>query len=132
MMEEIKFEVNKEYCYDSRYRAPTIIKIVRITPKGFLIDEGGSKYKPNGRIVGGDIWNSVTIRPITEKDRRDIESERLLFYISNYKFTKQFPLESLRKIAIILNNEERGLKHQPTKQSAVTGSTEPSTQICDK
>lgn len=55
MVEVKNAKVGDEFCYKTNFGPPTIVKIVRITPTGQLVDDHGTRWK-DGRRVGDNGW----------------------------------------------------------------------------
>lgn len=132
--------------------AHTVLLECKISRSDFLTDKG--KYfrrqedygmgerryyvAPHGMIQPEELPKGWGLYEVDEKYVREkVEAE--------YKYANKTKecimlMSALRRLEISTcvfvrqdtEDKERGLKHQPTKQSAVTGSTEPSTQICEK
>lgn len=108
MRPNIKFEIDKQYCFKfSHYAPPRIVTIARITPKGFLIDTEGVKYSPTGVKRDTYSFRNISLQEITQEIRNEIERRELTDYLQSYRFdNKKISVKVLRKVAGLLKEEQ--------------------------
>ena len=97
---EYKFEVGQKVVVYGNYGYKKIAEVDKITPSG-LIKVEGSLFYEDGRERNSDSWNSLHIKPASEKEIMEIKRKQ---YIQDV-FSKLRDIEKMNYATALRLNE---------------------------
>ena len=100
-------KVGDQVALNGSYNNLLIRVVSRLTKTLIILDTGGRFRRDSGYVVGGNIWNSSLITPVTEEIRSKIRTSNLKYKISRINF-ESLTNEKIERILAIVNEVENG------------------------
>jgi hypothetical protein len=100
-------KVGDKVALNGSYNNLLIRVVSRITKTLIILDTGGRFKRDTGYVVGGNIWSSALITPVTDEIISKIRTSNLKYKISRIDF-ETLSNDKLERILTIVNESENG------------------------